>query len=427
MLLLLAGTDPASAPNEQQAATNGPITIESAAHAAVEWHPAIGEASGELGARGEEVAAARAGYLPLVSAGVGSGYDSRVNSSWRPRPQVGASQMLFDFGKVSSAVEAARAGTRAGKAQLMLAIDTLVRDVAYAVVELQRSIALHAVAEEQATSIRQISGLVGKRSAQGAATRSDALQVQARVEAAEANVTQVAAEQRRWASNLAFLLGRPAPTTNVTADVPEWLMQSCARPLPAWDDVPAVAVAVARADEARAELRRNRAERFPTVSLAGDASTDLVSPTGNSSIYSFGLRVSHNVFGGGLTRARVRGAEYSLSAAEAGAQRARTDTSQQMAEAQQQIGSLSELVDTLASREDNMRETGKLYRLQYLEMGTRTLVDLLNAEQELQQVRFQRVNTAHDLRRLEVDCLFLSGRTRDAFGLTGTRVQGVTL
>ena len=123
----------------------------------------------------------------------------------------------------------------------------------------------------------------------------------------------------------------------------------------------------------------------------------------------------------------MRGAEYSLSAAQAAAQRARTETSQQFAEAKQQIGSLSELVDTLASRENNMRETGKLYRLQYLEMGTRTLVDLLNAEQELQQVRFERVNTAHDLRRLEVDCLFLSGRTRDALGLTGTRVQGVTL
>ena len=84
-------------------------------------------------------------------------------------------------------------------------------------------------------------------------------------------------------------------------------------------------------------------------------------------------------------------------------------------------------LDTLAARQGDMVETGKLYRLQYLDMGTRTLVDLLNAEQELQQARFDSVNTMHDLRRLQLDCLYYSGRSRDAFALTGTRFRGVTL
>ena len=98
-----------------------------------------------------------------------------------------------------------------------------------------------------------------------------------------------------------------------------------------------------------------------------------------------------------------------------------------MAEAQQQIAGLTELLGTLSERQENMIETGKLYRLQYLDMGTRTLVDLLNAEQELQQARFDGVNTTHDLRRLEIDCLYYSGRARDDFKLTGTTIRGVTL
>lgn len=404
-----------------------PLTLEGAARAAVQWHPVVIEATGVLGARGEEVNAARAGYLPVISAGVGSGFDNRVSGTWRPRPQIGASQMLFDFGKVRSAVAAARAGTRAGRAELLLAVDTLVRDVGYALVEFQRALALHAVAVEQAARIREISTLVGQRADRGAATRSDALQAQARVEAADATLAQVEAEQRRWASNLAYLLNRETPPATVSADVPEWLMQSCARPLPAWSDVPAVAVAEAQRERAGAELRQSRAERWPTVSLGGDASTDIASPLGNRSIYNFGLRVTSNVFSGGITGARVRGAQFQLDAAEAAAARARNETGQRLAEAQQQIASLGQLTGTLASRETNMRETGRLYRLQYVEMGTRTLVDLLNAEQELQQVRFQAVNIAHDLRRLQLDCLFLSGRTRDAFGLTGTTLNGVTL
>ena len=409
------------------AAETTPLTLDTAAREAVAWHPSIVEAAGTLAARGEAVRAARAGYLPTISAGAGSGYDSRVSGTWRPRPQIGASQMLYDFGKVSSDVAAAQAGTRTGRADMLLAIDTLIRDTAYAMIEVQRAAALTAIARDQANSIRQISDLVGRRSSLGAATQSDALQAQARVEAATASLATIEAERRRWTSNLAFLLGRETPPAAVSADVPGWLMRSCAGPAPAWDRVPAVMAADAEAERAAAALRRSRADRYPTLSLGGDASTDLGSPFGNRSIYNFGLRVSSNIFAGGVTRARVRGAAFELDAAEAAARRARTETSQRLAEAQQQIDSLSQLVATLTSRETNMRETGRLYRIQYLEMGTRTLVDLLNAEQELQQVRFEAVNTAHNLRRLEVDCLYLSGRMRDAFGLSGTSVRGVTL
>ncbi|SFR76215.1 TolC family protein [Sphingomonas jatrophae] len=423
-LVALAATAGAAA----TATRDGPITLPDAAREAVAWHPAVTEAAGILGARGEEVNAARAGYLPQVSAGVGSGYDNRVRGDWRPRPQVGAQQMLFDFGKVRSAVDAARAGTRIGRAELLLAVDTLIRDTGYAVIELQRAAALRIVARDQLASIEQISQLVADRSNKGASTRSDALQAQARVEAAQATLTQIEAEQRRWASNLAFLLNRDAAPQSVAPDVPAWVMESCARPRPNWTDVPAVMAADARAERASADLRRSQAERYPTVALGGDASTDLVSPLGGGrNIYNFGFRVSSNIFSGNATRARVRGANFALDAAEAAAQRARTDTGQRLSEAQQQIGSLRQLVDTLSSRETSMRETGKLYRLQYLEMGTRTLVDLLNAEQELHQVRFEAVNTAHDLRRLEIDCLFLTGRARESFGLTGQSIHGVTL
>lgn len=403
------------------------VTLEAAAREAVAWHPSIIEAAGTLAARGEDVAAARAGYLPTISAGVGSGFDSRVSGTWRPRPQLGASQMLYDFGKVASDVAAARAGTQASRAEMLLAIDTLIRDTAYAIVEWQRASAQRVIATEQVASIRQISDLVGQRSTMGAATRSDALQAQARVEAALATLSQIEAEERRWTSNLTFLLGRTTPPTGVSADVPAWLMRSCAGPTPAWDQVPSVMVADALARRAEADLRRSRADRYPTLSVGGDASTDVGSPFGDRSIYNVGLRVTSNVFAGGLTRARVRGAGYQRDAAEASAQRARTASSQQFAEAQQQIDSLAQLATTLAARQDNMRETGRLYRIQYLEMGTRTLVDLLNAEQEFQQVRFDAVNTTQNLRRLQVDCLFVSGRMRDAFGLSGTTVRGVTL
>ncbi len=53
--------------------------------------------------------------------------------------------------------------------------------------------------------------------------------------------------------------------------------------------------------------------------------------------------------------------------------------------------------------------------MQYLSSGTRTLLDILNTEEEIHQAMFDRQNTDHDLRRLQIDCLHSTGGLRDAF------------
>jgi outer membrane protein, adhesin transport system len=403
------------------------LSLEAAIRQAVAWHPNVTAAAATFDARGADVDVARAGYLPRVSAGVAAGYDNRFGSAWRPRPQVSATQMLYDFGKVRSAVDAAQAGTRVGRADLLIAIDGLIRETGYAIVEVQRNAALHDIAQEQLSRISEISGLVADRVAKGASTRSDGLQAQSRVAAAKATLAQIEAEQRRWKSNLAYLLGGEDKPITISPDMPDWLMGSCSAGVRDWSAVPTVMRAEAQREQAAADLRRTRADRLPTVSLAGDAAIDMGAPFTDRSAYSVGLSVSSTVFGGNAVRARVRSADHSLTAADAAARYARTDTGQRFAEARQQIASLTRLLDTVNLREAEMAETGKLYRVQYLEMGTRTLVDLLNAEQELHQARFDAVNTEHELRRLQLDCLYYSGRSRDAFGLTGSSIRGVTL
>ena len=92
-----------------------------------------------------------------------------------------------------------------------------------------------------------------------------------------------------------------------------------------------------------------------------------------------------------------------------------------------QTGALGERTGTLRRRFATMEQTRELYRLQYLELGTRTLVDLLNADQELSQIRFEEVNARFDLARLGVDCLYATGRLRTELGLSGMTVEGVSL
>lgn len=426
--LPVVSAPPAPAPATLSAPAADTVTLDEAARRAVNWHPSVTEAIARLNAQAEEVDVAKAGYKPEISVGVGSGYDNAIggNTRWRPRANVSAAQMLFDFGKVSSAVAIAEAGTQVTRAQVLLAVDTLIRDTSYAVIEIQRGEALRGVAEAQLASIQSVSELVSQRYQKGAATKSDALQAQARVQSAQATISQIEAERQRWQSNLAYLLGRADPPP-VSAEVPAWFLHSCDQPEPFWADVPAIVEARAERQRALAEVRQARADGLPTVSLGAGAATDINDPFTGRTDYNFGINVSSSLSRGGATKARTRGAGYAVGAADAAEARVRNEVGRRLSEAQTQIASFTQVVDTLVARQDSMAETGKLYRLQYLEMGTRTLVDLLNAEQEFHQVRFELVNTVHDLRRLQVDCLFASGASRDRLRLSGTKVGGIVL
>lgn len=402
------------------------LTLESSVREAVAWHPSVEQAIGGLNERGTGVQEARAGYSPQISGGLGSGLEISGGSRWRPRANLSATQMIYDFGKVSSSVAAAEAGVRVGRAQLLVAVDNLARNTAYAVIEIQRSRALLAVAQEQRESVQAIDELVQYRAQRGASTRSDALQSDARVQSAEVTILQITAELHRWKSNLRHLLGRDDPG-HVTDDVPEWLGEACLLATPDWDRVPAMMQFKAQREEAQARYNQSMAEAMPTLSLGADASSDFRDPFSDRSEVTVGFTISSSLYQGGATKARRNGARYALQTADAAIATTRVEVNRNLSEAREQITSLTRMRDTLELRQEVMRETGKLYRLQYFEMGSRTLLDLLNAEQELHQVRFDRVNAVHDVRRLNVDCLYSSGSTRDAFALTGMVVQGVTL
>jgi adhesin transport system outer membrane protein len=283
------------------------------------------------------------------------------------------------------------------------------------------------VAREQLASVSNVSSLVEARYAQGATTRSDALQAQSRVDAAEATILQIEAELRRWSSNLAFLLGRDeAP--DVTGEVPAAFGEACMDREIDWRRVPALMRAEAQREQALAERRREYAQRYPTISLDAGASTDIGDPFADRRTeYNFGIGVSTSLFDGGATRARVRSADYALDAAEAALDNARLESTRMLAEVRERVGVLSVRLNALDQRQGKMQETRALYRLQYLEMGTRTLVDLLNAEQELIQIRFDGVNSRYDLIGFGIDCLHVAGELRRALDVEGMVVDGVVL
>lgn len=440
LCIALAGMAPARA-QAPPPAGHGPVTelprsvagldLGHAVAAAVDWHPAVRNAVGRLYEAGDYVDVARAGRYPQLRAGITSehgnhnlpGYDSRRSH----RFMVSVSQMLYDFGKVGSAVDRARAVQSAAKARVLLAVDDVAREAAQAWIEVRRYEELLAIAGEQRQGVTAIADLVRQRRAQGASPRSDEAQAQAREEAARAFELEAGAQLERWRTQLRHLTGMTAvPQTRDEA--PAAMAQACllrANPLP----VPSVLVAEAEGRAAQADLDHARAQTRPTVSLDGSVTRglDADSRMGQSHDSSIMLNITAPLYEGGGNQARRRAAGHALGSAEAALEAARLGNSQLLDGARLQAAGHARREGVLDDRALSLAETRGLYRQQYLDLGTRSLLDLLNAEQEYQQARMERANNRHDLARMQVDCLYGMGRMREAFGLEGRDIAGVDL
>lgn len=408
------------------------LGLEQAIRVAVDWHPSIAQAIGVLYQQGENINVAQAGYYPQVTGGIKGGYDSGYDGNRNTQAlSISLKQMLYDFGKVDNAVDAAKAKAAQSQANILLAIDQVARDTAYAYIEVQRYQNLLGTAREQIHSIGDVVDLAQQRSDMGASTRSDVVQAQSRADGGLATLQDYKAQYARWQTTLANLLGRLS-VPQVTDAFAPGLNQSCQAP-DNGDALPAVLAAVAQRTQAQAELAQAKAQAYPTLSLEPSLNQYLDNdfnkddPYINRTQVGIFLNLEVPIYQGGAISARSRAAGYALTAADSAEDAARLQARQGLTEAQAQTSSLNRRLNALQTREASIRQARELYGKQYLELGTRPLLDILNAEQEIYQARFDLENTVADMRRLQIDCLYNSGGLRRAFGIDHSTIQHVEI
>ncbi|MFA0812477.1 TolC family outer membrane protein [Microbulbifer epialgicus] len=406
------------------------LSMFDAVHRAVGWHPLIAESIGNLYRQRQGVKAARSAYYPQLSAGIIAGQDTEYKREGDGHAiQLNVSQLLFDFGKVSSNVNRAKASVRRSQAQVLQSIDEVARQTAKATVEVQRYQALLQSSEEQIEGVSSITHLVQIRKERGASSRSDVLQAQSRMAAAQASKQRIEALLSRWRSTLQNLTGLQSPL-RVSMAVPEDVAQACDGQSFDLSAVPEVLIAEASRAEAMAQLDESKANAWPTFSLDANVNQYLDQAYVDANVFdeqesSVFINVSMPIYQGGRISAGKEGAGYALLSADAAKDTAQLQTVQKYREAQEEAEGLMRSLGTLSSRESAIAETRDLYKQQYSILGTRTLIDLLNAEQELHLARIEKNNTIYDLHLLKIDCLYSRSGFRNAFSLNGRQIQGV--
>ena len=394
------------------------LHLPDAVDRALQQHPRIVEAISRLEQQQEQVTVAKAGYLPQLSTGINTGYRHTTGRS-EEALTVSASQMLYDFGKVSSAVEAAEHGVGREEAEVLLAAEDLIRDTAQAFIEAQRYDVLLELAEQQIEAIGELEALANKRSALGAATVSDEMQAHSRREAARATRLQMQAQRDQWQRALENLIGSTQRVT-LADNYPLQLEEVCRRLPESFENSPRVVIAEAERAAAEASIRRARADQRPTLSLNADFEHYLDRNNGSGQPlddqeFVVRLSLTSNLFQGGALSARKRAADHAFYSASAARDVALLELSRLYRETRDRSHSLMSSLALQDERHASIVKTQELYRHQYLSLGTRTLLDILNTEQEIFQTQVDKQNTVFDLRRLQIDCLYSVGGLREVF------------
>ncbi|MGO1061965.1 TolC family protein [Acinetobacter lwoffii] len=360
------------------------MNLVEAVHRAVQRRPEITQSISTLSAQAANIDVARAGYYPQLSGGIGTG-DLTSGERGQQMVSLNATQMLYDFGKIKTNVSVEEARLAEEQAKVLVSLDQIAFEVADAIVSIKRYQQITQIAQQQIQGIGRIAEVANLHARAGISSQADPIQAQSNLEAAQSNLIVQRTQLRQYQQRLCTLLG-------FDVSIVEW-------------DTP-----------------------YPTISLKGSLSQAMNGRNPNNNeddgfCNSVMTEVSSNLYRGGATRSQTRAASYAEEAARAQVNTVYLDVLDQVRLIREQIENKQKQMGVLSQRRATTVRTKELYQEQY-KLGTRTVVDLLNAEQAIHSAAQEIESARYDIYSAIVQYIQVTGRTRDIYALNRISIQG---
>ncbi|KHF78789.1 Type I secretion system, outer membrane component LapE [Acinetobacter sp. neg1] len=403
------------------------IEINEAIKYALNRNPDISQAISGLAGQNASIDIAKAGYYPQISGGIITG-DLSSGNRGQQVITLSATQMLFDFGKVKSAVEIEQAKVQVEQANVLVKFDAVASDVAQTIVKIQRYRQLNKIAEQQIAGIQRIQEIANLRARAGVTSQADPIQAQSYLQAAQSTLIAQQLLLNQYQLHLQNLLGFDVSKKN-------WIISSDLAKLselyrdPEFNTIPKMIVAQLSAEVAKAYKEQARLARYPTLALKGSISQAINNRNPNNmkddGLYSsVMLEATSQFYQGGVNASQVKRASYAEEAAKAQVNSVYMDILDQIRTSREQIENKKHQMHLLTSRQLTTIATRELYQEQY-KLGTRSLVDLLNAEQAIHSANSELESARYDIYSGIVQYIEASGRSRQVYGLNNISIQGV--
>lgn len=424
----------------------GAETLNDALALAYQTNPTIRAERARLKAVRESRAQAWAGALPQISAS-GSYQKTDSDTSFAPEftggevvpPQneklntlaggITAEQPLFTGFRNHNAIKQAGARIRAGGAQLAATEQQVLYDVAAAYFNVQRNMAVFELNNRNVMVLGRQREMAQARFEVGELTRTDVAQAEARLAEARARLSQAQGELAIARSAYAELVGQLPGDLQPVETLPELPESLETAQAIAAQYAPALISAREAAEVSRRQVNIARGAFAPSVSLtagyqyAEEPSTIIR----NSEEFSFGARASMPIFLGGLNFSRVREAKaLHLSDRSLVEAAERNVDAQTISAWERLIAARAVAVSASASVEANRLALEGVRQEE--RVGTRTTLDVLNAEQEMLNAEVSLVSAQRDAQTAAYGLLAAIGMlTPEAAGLDAAALEGAAL
>lgn len=384
-------------------------TLKEALHATYKFNPRLDAARAIQRATDEEVPRALSGYRPSITGSADTSYEKQTtrgplgggSTESNPRGyQIGAVQPIFRGFRTKNAVSAAEATVRAGWEALRTTESSVLLEAVTSYMDVVRDQAILTLRENNVTVLTRDLKATQDRFAVGEVTRTDVAQAQARRAGAVAALDLARANLKTSRATFERVVGHP-PSKLVesppTRQVPGTLNQSTeigAR------ESPGVVASLYREQAARFNIDLIRGERLPTVQLEANYGRrfDAAESIDAAETTTVTGRVSVPFYTGGEVEARVRQAKHTHVQRLQEIEQARTEVQAQVVTAWSQLQAAKAAVESDQASVDANRIALAGVREEE-RVGQRTLLDVLNAEQELLN---SEVTLATDRRNLVV-------------------------
>lgn len=370
-------------------------------------NPKIDAERARLRATDEEVPRARSGWLPTVqgTADIGSSRTTTkplTSSAGDTSPSgygINVTQQVFSGFRTVNTVAEAEAVVRAGRENLRQVEGATLLEAVTAYVDVVRDQALLKLREANVNVLTTELTAAETRRTVREVTRTDVAQARARrakavsaFDAAKANLKTSRAVYERVIGHAPSNLSDPSSRPPQLPKTIEEALRIAER------ESPNVVSALYREQAARHAVDKIWGELLPDVRLEASYQrrSDVTAAIGEQETTSISGRLNVPLYQGGETQARVRQAKHTHVSRLQEIEQARAETQAQTTASWSRLTAVraqlkSDTVQVEANKIalEGVREEEKV--------GQRTLLDVLNAEQELLDAQVQLVVTRHDL------------------------------
>jgi outer membrane protein len=411
-----------TAPGYGQEPTKAGFSLLEALGVAYETNPQLGAARAGVRATDETVAQANAGWRPHISATGTYGYND-VRISGEPKrsithplqAQLGFSQELFRGGRTYAEIGKAKASVRAARAELIATEQTVLLAGVTAYMDVVRDTAIVNLRRHNVDILRRQRDQTALEFKAGSLTRTDVAQADARLAGAQSAATVAEGQLAISRASFTQVIGRPAETLEDRPTAPAIL--------PGTQE--AVELTATKANPALVQAQENeRAADYavdiavgamlPEANLQGGYSYSQGSYTSSlgAGLVTQGIGVQAQInipiYQGGAEQSAIRQAKQLHAQAQLNV----TVTDRQVREAvasawnmyQAALANITSNEATAQSNEIAATGVSKEQRV-----GGRTVLDVLNAQQELLNAQVAVVTSRRDATVAAFQVLAVSG------------------